>query len=156
MEDDPVHAKRLEDNLNRRNDFFNPETPVDAPCGDRTDVRKRARQDELEMPQESAITGGASSSADGADVNMRVIHASKRPLDSGGDQDMVCGLEVCDELDELDETSFSDMYVNGREGDHTDEVTGVTLLRHDVAQARMEEMRWYEKFKDFEEVTNET
>ena len=35
---------------------------------------------------------------------MRVIHAGKRPLNPGGD--MVCGLDVCDELDELDEKQF--------------------------------------------------
>ena len=89
-------------------------------------------------------------------MDMRVIHAGKRPLDPGGDKDMVCGLDVCDKLDEIDENSFSDMNVNDREGDYTDEVTGVTLLRDDVAKARMEEMRWYEKFQAFEEVTDET
>ena len=62
---------------------------------------------------------GASSSSAGADVDMRVIHAGKRPLDPGGDKDMVCGLDACDELDELDENSFSDTYVNDREGDYT-------------------------------------
>ena len=56
---------------------------------------------------------------------------------------MVCGLHVCDELDE---NSFSDTYVNDREGDYIHEVTGVTLLRDDVAKARMEEMKWHEKF----------
>ena len=66
-----------------------------------------------------------------------MIHAGKRPLDPGGDKDMVCGLDVCDELDE---NSVSDTYVNDREGDYTDEETGVTLLRDDVAKARMGEM----------------
>ena len=65
-----------------------------------------------------------------------MVHAGERPLDPGGDKDMVCGLDVCDELDE---NSFSDTYVNDREGDYTDEVTRVTLLRDDVAKARMEE-----------------
>ena len=69
---------------------------------------------------------------------------------------MVCGLDVCDELDELDENSFSDTYVNDRGSDCTDEVTGVTLLRDHVANARMEEMKWYEKFQASEEVTDET
>ena len=156
MENDPVHAKRLEDNVNRRNEFANPETTVVVPSEGRTDATKRARQDELETPQESANTGGAASSSAGADVDMRVIHAGKRPLDPGGDKDMVCGLDVCDELDELDENSFSDTYVNDREGDYIDEVTGVTLLRDDVAKARMEEMKCYEKFQAFEEVTDET
>ena len=35
-------------------------------------------------------------------------------------------------------------------------MTGVTLLRDDVAKARMEEMNWYEKFQAFEEVKDET
>ena len=52
--------------------------------------------------------------------------------------------------------SSSDTYVNDREGDYVDEVTGVTLLRDDVAKARMEEMRWYEMFQAFEEATGET
>ena len=95
-----MHAKRLEDNLNRRNEFANPETTVAVPSEGRTDAMKRARQDELETPQESANTGRASSSSGGADVDMRVIHAGKRSLDPGGDKDMVCGLDVCDELDE--------------------------------------------------------
>ena len=110
----------------------------------------------METPQASADTGGASGSSAEVDVDMRVIHAGKRPLDPGGDKDMVCGLDVCDELDELDENSFSDTYVNDREGDYTDEVTGVTHLRDDVAKARMEEMKWYEKFQAFGEVPDET
>ena len=85
-----------------------------------------------------------------------MIHAGKRPLDPGGDKDMVCGLDVCDEIDELDDNSCSGTYVNDREGDFTDEVTGVTLLRDDVAKARMEEMKWYEKYPAFDEVTGET
>ena len=156
MENDPVHAKRLEDNLNRRNEFANPETTVAAPSEGRTDATKRARQDDLETPQESADTGGASSSSAGANVEMRVIHAGKRPLDPGGDKDMVCGLDVCDELDELDENSFSNTHVNDREGDYIDEVTRVTLLRDDLAKTRMEQMKWCEKFQAFEEVTDET
>ena len=45
--------------------------------------------------------------------------------------------------------------MSDREGDYTDEVTRVTLLRDDVARARMEEMKWCEKFQAFEEVTDE-
>ena len=152
MENDLVHAKRLEDNLNMRNEFAKPETTVAVPSEGRTDATKRARQDELETPQESANTGGAASSSAGADVDMRVIHAGKRSLDPGCDKDMVCGLDVCDELDEVHENSFSDAYVNDREGNYIDEVTVVTLLRDDVAKARMEEMKWYEKFQAFDEV----
>ena len=110
---------------------------------------KRARHDEV-APQESEITGGASSSVAESDVEMRTTHAGKRPLDPGGDDDMVCGLDVCDELDECS------VYMNDCEGDHADEVTGVTLLSGDVAKARMEEMSWYDKFKACEEVTDET
>ena len=139
MENDPLHAKLLESNLNRRNEFADLETTVAVPSEGRTDGTKRSRQDQLETPQETAETGGASSSSAGADVDMRVIHAGKRPLDPGDDQDMVCGLDVCDDLDELD-----------------DGVTRVTLLRDDVAKARMEEMRWYEKFQACEEGTDET
>ena len=73
-----------------------------------TDATKRARQAEVETPQESADTGGASGSSPEVDVDMRMVHAGKRPLDPGGDKDMVCGLDACDELDELDENSFSD------------------------------------------------
>ena len=57
--------------------------------------------------------------------------------------------------DELDECP-SDVYVNDCDGDYTDEATGVTLLRDDVAKARAEEMDWYEKFNAYEEVTDET
>ena len=77
------------------------------------------------------------------------MNAGKRLLEPGGDVDMVCGLDVCDELHECS----SDTFVNGCEGDDTDEVTGVTLLRDDVAKACMEEMAWFKKFKACEEVT---
>ena len=122
----------------------------------RTDATKRARQAEVDTPQESADTGGASGSSAEVDVDIRMVHAGKRPLDPGGDKDMVCGLDVCDKLDELDENCFSDTYVSDREGDDTDEVTGVTLLGDDVAKARMEEMKWYEKFQTFDEAPDET
>ena len=69
------------------------------------------------------------------------MNAGKRLLEPGGDVDMVCGLDVCDELHEYS----SDTFVNGCEGDDTDEVTGVTLLRDDVAKACMEEMAWFKK-----------
>ena len=105
MENDPVHAKRLEDHLNKRNEFANLVTTVAVPSQGRSGTTKRARQDELETPQESGNTGGASGCSAGADVDMRVIHADKRPLDPGGD--MVCGLDVRDELDELDEKRLS-------------------------------------------------
>ena len=46
--------------------------------------------------------------------------------------------------------------MNDCEGDYTDEVTGVTLLRDDVGTARAEEMVRCEKFKVCEEVTDGT
>ena len=150
MENDPAHAKRLEDTLIRRYEFANPEPEAAAPNEGRTDATKRARRDEIEPPQESANKVRASSSSVGADVDLRAIHPGKRPLEPGGDDDMVCGLDVCDELNEYP----SDVYVNDCEGDYTDEVTGVTLLRDDVAEARAEEMALYRKFKAYEEVTD--
>ena len=150
MENDPAHAKRLKDNLTRRSEFANPEPEDAAPTEGRTDATKRARQVEVGPPRESANTGGAARSSAGADVDMRSMNAGKRPLEPGGDVDMVCGLDVCDELHEYS----SDSFVNDREGDYTDEVTGVTLLRDDVAKARAEEMAWYEKFSAYEEVTD--
>ena len=85
-------------------------------------------------------------------LDMRSISAGKRPLEPGGDDDMVCGWDVCDELNEYS----SDAFVNDCKVDLTDEVTGVTLLRDDVAIARTDEMASYEKFKAFEEATDET
>ena len=119
MESDLVHAKWLEDNLNRRNEFANPETTVAVPSEGRADATKRG-QGELEPPQESANPGGASSSSARAEVDMRVTHVGKRLLEPDGDKAMVCGLDVCDELDE---TQFSDACANDCEGDYTDEVT---------------------------------
>ena len=97
--------------------------------------------------QETAIT--ASSSAAGHDVETLPISASKRRLEPG-DDDMVCGLDVCDESNEFDAN------VNDCEGDYTDEVTGVTLLRDDVDKSRTEEMAWHDKFEAYQEVTDET
>ena len=77
MENDLAHAKRLEDNLLRRAEFANPETTVAVPREGRTDATKRARQGEMGPPQESANTGGASSSSARADVDMRSISAGK-------------------------------------------------------------------------------
>ena len=57
MENDPVHAKRLEDNLNKRNEFANLVTTVAVPSEGRSGATERARQDELETPQESGNTG---------------------------------------------------------------------------------------------------
>ena len=61
-------------------------------------------------------------------------------------------LGVCDELNE----QSSDVYVNDCEGGYIDEGTGGTLLRDDVDKAFAEEMAWYEKFKAFVEVTDDT
>ena len=134
---------RVEDNLVSRNEFTNPELEAAAPSEGRADATKRARRDEIGPPQESANTGGAARLE--ADVDMRSIGA-------GGDDDMVCGLDVCGEFIEYP----SDVHVNDCEREYNDEVTGVTFLRDDVAKTRSEEMAWYEKFKAYEEVTDET
>ena len=105
-------------------EFANPEPEVAAPSESRTTTPKRARQDDVVPPQESATTGEFSSSASGNDVEMGSISTGKRPLEPGGDDDIVCGLDVCDELHEYS----ADTYVNDCKGDYTDEVTGVTLL----------------------------
>ena len=75
---------------------------------------------------------------------------NKRLLEPGGDDDMVCGLEVCDELDECN------INVNDCDGDYTDEMTAATLKRENVAKARREEMEWYDMFGAYGEVTDET
>ena len=85
-------------------------------------------------------------------MDLRSIRAGKRPWEPGGDDDLVYGLDVCDEVNEYS----SDTNVNDCEGDYIDEVPGVTLLRDDVTKAHTEEIAWYEKNKDYEEVTDET
>ena len=137
MENDPVHAKRLEDNLTRRMEFANPERDAAAQSEERTDAMKRARREEIGPPQESANTRGAARSSTGVDVEMRSTGAGNRLLEPGGDDDMVCGLDVRDELSEY----ASDAYVNDCERECSDEVTGVTLLRDEVAKARAEKWR---------------
>ena len=140
MEQDPAHAKRLEEkNTTKKMKFAKQETKAGAPSESSTNTPKRARYDDV-GPQEPAITRGSSSSAPGNDVEMRSTSSGKRPL---GDDDMVRGREVCDEVDE------GNAYVKDCEGDHTDEMIGATLLR-DLAEARAEEMAWYEKFEAYE------
>ena len=56
MENDPLHAKRLEDNLNKRNEIRQSGDDRSVPSEGRTDATKRARQGELETPEESANT----------------------------------------------------------------------------------------------------
>ena len=99
MENDPAHAKRREDNFASRSEFAKPEVEVASQSVGRTDAPKRARQDEGPL-QRSATTGRASSSTAGNDVDMPSIGAGERPLEPSGDDDMVCGLDVCGELDE--------------------------------------------------------
>ena len=81
---------------------------------------------------------------------MRSIEAGNRPLEAGGDDDVVYELAVSDELDE------GNAHVNDGEGDHTDEMTGATLLRNDVVKARAKNVAWYDKFEAYGEVTYET
>ena len=74
-------------------------------------------------------------------------------IDERWDDDMVCGLDGCDDLNE----QSLDAYVNECEGDYTDEVTGVTLLRDGVATKHVRK-RWRgtKKVKAHAEVTDET
>ena len=102
---------------------------------------RRARQDDVGPPQAFAITRGSSSSAAGNDVKMRSTSSGKRPLEPGGDDDnTVCGLDVCDELNEYS----SDAYV------------GVTLLRDDFGESASGWCGGAKKFEAYEEVTDET
>ena len=77
MENDLAHAKRLEDNLIRRNEFANPEPEAAAPNEGKTDATKRAPQDDVGLPRESAKK--TSSSLAGADVDLPSISAGTRP-----------------------------------------------------------------------------
>ena len=109
MESDLALAKRVEDNLVERAAFAKLEAEVvQSEVGAKPS--KRARQDEA-TPQKSVSTGGASSSVSESDADMQTIHSGKRPLDPG-DDDKVCGLDLCDELDECSG------YVNDCEGDY--------------------------------------
>ena len=148
MENDPAYAKRLEEILASRVEFAKLELEAGTPSDSRNNTTKRARHEAVWPPQ-SAVIGGSSSSTLGDDVEMRSTSSGKRSLEPGGcDDDMVCGLEVCDELDECN------AYRNDCEGDYTDKMTGATLLREDVAKARAEKR--YDKFEAHEEVTDET
>ena len=116
MENDPAHAKRLEDNLTRRTEFANPEPEVAAPSEGRTDGTKRARQEDWAATRICKHRRSFESTSAGADVDMQSMNAGSRPLEPGGDDDTVCGLDVCDELHE----SSSDVFVNDCVGGHTD------------------------------------
>ena len=137
MENDPEHAKSLEDNLIRRTELANPEPEMLR--------RVRVEQMRRNMHAETRFRH----------KNLQTpepVRAGKRPLEPGGDDDVESGLDVCDELNACP----SDAHVNDCEGDYTDEVTGVTLLRDDVAKARAEETAWCEKLEGHVEVTDET
>ena len=77
MENDLAHAKRLEDNLIRRNEFANPEPEAAAPNEGKAEATKRARRDEVRSPREPAKK--TSSSLAGADVDLPSISAGTRP-----------------------------------------------------------------------------
>ena len=99
-------TQRLDEENGRRiyvakkmvSEFANTKPEVTAPSEVRNNTSNSARQDDVGLPQESANTRWLSSSTSGNDVEMRSISAGKRPLEPGGADDMVCGLEVCDEL----------------------------------------------------------
>ena len=77
---------------------------------------------------------------------MRSISAGKRQLELGGDDDLVCRLDVCDEVNEYS----SDVYVNDCEGDYTDEI----VTPQNVCVKTPEELRAYPSLVDGETSTN--
>ena len=94
MEQDRAHAKRLE-----RHDQEGHAGPDNLLLEEAaTNVHKRAPQDAAEARQESASTGVSSRSTKGYDVEVRPTASGKRPVGPSGHDDMVCGLDVCDEL----------------------------------------------------------
>ena len=73
------------------------QVPVDVVLEEAaTNVPKRARQGAAVVPQEADITGVLWSSTTGKDEEMQPTTSGKRPMEPRGDNDMVCGLEVCD------------------------------------------------------------
>ena len=57
------------------------------PSDSRKNTPKRARHDAVRPPQESAVTGGSSSTTPGDDVEMRQT-VGEGPLEPGGNDDM--------------------------------------------------------------------
>ena len=104
MDGDPAHAKRLEENKTFVRQAPDEVLPEEAA----TKVPQRARQDDVVAtpderggaPRDFTISGGASRSRDGNDVEMGPTTSNKRPLEPDGDEDVVCDLKVCDELNE--------------------------------------------------------
>ena len=90
-------------------------------------------------------------SARSANVNVvPPTNSGKRTLEPDGDDDMVCWLEVCDKLNE------SNAFVDDGDEAFTEDMTGATLVRDDVARARVEDGAWYDKFEAYEGVTDES
>ena len=81
---------------------------------------------------------------------MRPTTSSKRPLEPNGDDDVVCGLQVCDGL------HVRNAHVDDADEKVTDEMTGAPLLHDYVAETGVEEMAGYDEFEAYEEVMNET
>ena len=92
--------ERLEEHSTKRLELVRQTVDDVLPEEAATNAPRRARQDAPAAPQDSDATGGSSSSTTGNDVEMRPTAGCKRPLEPSGDEDMVCGLEVCDELNE--------------------------------------------------------
>ena len=112
MENDLVHANRLGDNLISRNEFANLER---LPRQMQAEQMRRNFHAETRLSRQKNLRTrrGASNSSAGADVDTRSVHAGKRPLEPSGDEDMVCGMDVCDELNEQP----SDVFVNDCDGE---------------------------------------
>ena len=89
-------------------------------------------------------------SRDGNVVEVRPTTSNKRPLEPDSDDDEVCDLEVCDELNENNQN------VDDADDGFSDEMTGAPLLRDDVAKAGAEEMTWCDTFEAHEDVAVES
>ena len=94
MEQDPAHAKRLEQH--DQEGHAGPDNLLLEEAA--TNVHKRAPQDAAEARQESASTGVSSRSTKGYDVEVGPTASGRRPVGPGGHDDMDCGLDVSDEL----------------------------------------------------------
>ena len=141
MENDSAHAKRLEENPTKRVEFANPELEVAPPNESRTNSPKRACHDDVwtaaRISNHCRIFEQSvwKRRGDAMDNPWQTKAGARRRRRHG---------------------VRTGRRVNDREGDCTNEMTGATLLRDDVAKTREEEMAWYDKFEACAEVTEKT
>ena len=133
IEQDPSHAWRLGETTTKRLEMVR-QAPDDV-------LAEESRQDAAVKPREPDITGGSPINTIAKDVEVRPTASCKRPLEPGGDDDMV---------------RRGNAYVDDCDGDFEDEMTAATRSRDDGAKARAEEMAWYDRCEACEEVIDET